>query len=277
VSSDKKSSAGFSDLGVRSLSALALVPLALLDVWAGGIWFQMFAGCLGILMAFELQRIAGMNSDTQFALLVIGVLVAAFLPAAEGQGIALMVVLGLWLVANLVLGGKANFWHRFALGYVSLPVLALVVLRNSAPDGLQAVVFTMLLVWSADTLAYFAGRIIGGPKLAPRLSPKKTWAGLGGAICGAVIVALAFQVFWRGGGFTLLPLLAAVLALVEQAGDILESSLKRRFGVKDSGTMIPGHGGVLDRIDGLMAVAAVAALAGWLMNAAQPATGLFAW
>jgi phosphatidate cytidylyltransferase len=277
VSDGGKSSAGFSDLGVRSLSALVLVPLALLDVWAGGIWFQIFAGCLGILMAFELHRISEIQSDTQFAFLAFGVLAAAFLPSVEGLNIALVTVLALWLVANLLLGAKADFWHRFALGYVSMPVLALVVLRDSANDGLQAVVFIMLLVWSADTLAYFAGRIIGGPKLAPRLSPKKTWAGLGGAICGAVVVALVFQTYWRGGGFTFLPLLAAIFAIFEQAGDILESSLKRRFGVKDSGSMIPGHGGVLDRIDGLMAVAVVAAMAGWLMNAAQPASGLFAW
>ncbi len=272
-----KPSASFTDLGVRSLSALVLVPLALLDVWSGGIWFEMFAGCLGILMAFELQRIAGIKSDTQFALLTLGVFAAAFLPLELGHGISLLVVAGLWLLSSLLLGRKADFWHRFALGYVSLPVLALVVLRNSASDGLQAVIFIMLLVWCADTLAYFAGRIIGGPKLAPRLSPKKTWAGLGGAVAGAVIVAIIFQIYRGGGWFTFLPLLAAMLAMFEQAGDILESSLKRRYDVKDSGTMIPGHGGVLDRIDGLMAVAVVAAVAGWLMNPASPATGIFAW
>jgi phosphatidate cytidylyltransferase len=151
------------------------------------------------------------------------------------------------------------------------------VLRNSASDGLAAVVFILLLVWFADTLAYFAGRIIGGPKLAPQLSPKKTRAGLGGAIAGAVIVAIAFQIYGGKGGVTLLPLLAAILAVVEQAGDILESSLKRRYGVKDSGTLIPGHGGVLDRADGLMAVAMVAAAAGWLRDPASPGTGLLAW
>jgi phosphatidate cytidylyltransferase len=178
-------------------------------------------------------------------------------------------------------GGKA-LWRYIGVLYAALPVLALVVLRNDQHFGLLAIIFLMLIVWAADIFAYFAGRIIGGPKLAPRLSPKKTWAGLFGAVAGAM--ALAFLVSRSGLDVAQqlkpLPLmvLAGVLAIVEQAGDIFESAFKRHYGVKDSGTLIPGHGGVMDRLDGLIFVAVTALLIG-LVRAGSMSTaqGLLVW
>jgi phosphatidate cytidylyltransferase len=136
----------------------------------------------------------------------------------------------------------------------------------------------MVTVWSADSLAYFAGRIIGGPKLAPVISPKKTWAGLGGAVAGSALASLAFALIAGLPGLFLLAFLAGLLAIVEQAGDLFKSAMKRHYGVKDSGRLIPGHGGVIDRVDGLVAVAMAAALIG-LSRGGMEATGagLLVW
>jgi phosphatidate cytidylyltransferase len=111
----------------------------------------------------------------------------------------------------------------------------------------------LAVVWAADICAYFAGRVIGGPKLAPRISPKKTWAGLWGAVAGGAVVGLVVGYLAGSAGFLRLVVLGGLLAIVEQLGDLFESALKRHYGVKDSGRLIPGHGGVLDRVDGLVA------------------------
>jgi phosphatidate cytidylyltransferase len=157
---------------------------------------------------------------------------------------------------------------QLALGvvYVGLPILALLLIRRQhdpGPDeatyrGLIFTIWTLALVWATDIGAYFAGRAIGGPKLAPRLSPNKTWAGLAG---GVLLASLFAAYMHRAYDLPLrLTLATPVLAVLAQAGDLYESWLKRRAGVKDSGTLIPGHGGALDRLDGLVPVAPVAAL-----------------
>lgn len=149
-------------------------------------------------------------------------------------------------------------WRFAGLFYVSIPCASLVWLRglqleNDPQAGLHLVFFIMLIVWATDIGAYFAGRQIGGPKLAPVISPNKTWAGLGGGVGAAFITAgilhfiLPYPTSFLGS-----VILGAVLAIVSQIGDLFESWMKRRVGVKDSGTLIPGHGGLLDRIDGLI-------------------------
>jgi phosphatidate cytidylyltransferase len=136
--------------------------------------------------------------------------------------------------------------------------LALITIRE---QGRGPLLWVLFLVWATDSGAYFAGRAIGGPKLAPRISPKKTWAGLAGGMLAAALVGWAMQNGVMPGAWRLAAASAA-LAVVAQAGDLAESGLKRYFGVKDSSQLIPGHGGVLDRLDGLLAVApAVAVLA----------------
>jgi phosphatidate cytidylyltransferase len=179
--------------------------------------------------------------------------------------VALMAALMAWEWARLC-GGRPG-WLLLGLFYVSLPCLALLWIRN-LPGGLETLLWTLALVWATDTAAYVAGRGIGGPRLAPRISPNKTWAGLAGGVVGAALVGLAAALLRGGPADAALPgemwrlvALSGVLALVEQAGDLVESAVKRHFGVKDSGNLIPGHGGVLDRVDGLIAVSlAVAGL-----------------
>jgi phosphatidate cytidylyltransferase len=276
---DAKPADKWSDLGVRSASAIILIPAVLLDVWLGGIWFELFMAFLGLLMAHEWTNIVHQRSSTQFALHAAAILCAAFLPREIGvlQTLAVIAVItGCAIWANAMRDRAKNIFAYVGVPYVALPVLALVLLRSHGVWGIHAIMWVMLVVWATDTFAYFAGRIIGGPKLAPLLSPKKTWAGLAGGMAGAALISSIYAGFilpsWLG-----LALVAAALAVIAQMGDIFESALKRTYGVKDSGYLIPGHGGVLDRVDGLAAVGVVAAIVGFVRNSNSLAEGLLFW
>jgi len=273
--------AKWGDLGVRTLSAAVLIPAVLADVWIGGIWFHLFVALIGILMALEWVTIVHGGSPLQFALHAAGAMCGALLPLDVGlQG-------GLLAIAVLaVLSAAAAFheeragpkWRYLGVVYVSVPPIALVILRDDPVHGVAAIVLIMLMVWAADTFAYFAGRIIGGPKLAPRISPKKTWAGLGGAMAGSAVAAFAVAKTLGIDAVVILVLVAALLAIVEQGGDLFKSAMKRQYGVKDSGRLIPGHGGVIDRVDGLVAVATAAALIGAARAGVEHAgSGLLLW
>ena len=269
----------WTDLGVRSLSAIVLIPAVLMDIWLGGIWFSLFMAFLGLLMAHEWINIVHQRSSSQFALHSAAVLCAAFLPEEIGVLATLAVVAGITIagvVANHLSGRGPTLFAHVGIPYVALPVLALVLLRQDPVWGVHAIMWLMLVVWSTDSFAYFAGRIFGGPKLAPRLSPKKTWAGLLGGMAGAAFISTAYALGFFPGWLAL-ALVASALAVIAQLGDIFESALKRHFGVKDSGTLIPGHGGVLDRVDGLVAAGLVAAIVGFARYSNSLAEGLLIW
>ena len=269
----------WADLGVRATSALVLIPAVLLDIWMGGIWFELFVAFLGLLMAHEWTNIVHQRSSSQFALHAAAVLCAALLPQEIGILPAIGIVMGIaahGLVANAYSDRDKTFFAYAGIPYVALPVLALVLLRSDTVWGVHAIMWLMLVVWATDTFAYFAGRIIGGPKLAPVLSPKKTWAGLLGGMAGAALVSTLYAVYWLPS-WAALAGVAAALAVVAQLGDIFESALKRRYGMKDSGNLIPGHGGVLDRVDGLVVAGAVAAIIGFARHSSSLADGLLIW
>jgi phosphatidate cytidylyltransferase len=273
--------AKWGDLGVRAASAAVLIPAVLADVWAGGIWFHLFVALIGILMAQEWVNIVHKDNPLQFALHAAGAMCGALLPLDIGLAGGLLAIAVLTVVSAAAAWREAPggpVWRYLGVPYVSLPPIALVVLRDDPGYGVAAIVLVMLMVWAADTLAYFAGRIIGGPKLAPRISPKKTWAGMGGAMVGSAVAALGVGMALGVPGLWLLLIVAALLAVVEQGGDLFKSSMKRRYGVKDSGRLIPGHGGVIDRVDGLVAVATVAALIGALRAGIEHAgAGILIW
>jgi phosphatidate cytidylyltransferase len=149
------------------------------------------------------------------------------------------------------------------LVYTALSVLGLGWLRSDPASGRPALLFLLALVWSSDVGAYAAGRLIGGPRLAPAISPGKTWSGAAGGLVATLVVGAIAAALWHGPAGPAM-LAAAVLGVAAQLGDLLESAVKRHFGVKDSGRLIPGHGGLLDRLDGLMAAALVAMACMWL-------------
>lgn len=269
----------FADVGRRSVSSIILAPLVVAVILQGGIWFQLAVGLVGVVMAREWVNIVHGGNDKQFAIHAFAALSASFLLQAEGLDVASGAILVLWIfsaIASVVQGGEGSIWSYFGVFYLSLPLLAMVLLRADPEFGTAAIFWCVLLVWAADVCAYFAGRLIGGPKLAPRISPKKTWAGLGGAVAGAVAVSLVFS-FMSGLSYIPLAIIAAVAGVIEQGGDILESAMKRRFNVKDSGNLIPGHGGILDRVDGLIAVVFFAAVVGYVHSAGRESFGLLVW
>ena len=281
MAAEGPSAAKWGDLGIRTLSAAVLIPAVLADVWVGGIWFHLFVALIGILMALEWVTIVHRGSPVQFALHAAGAMCGALLPLDVGLkgglvAIAVIAALSAAIAAREQPGGPK--WRYLGVVYVSVPPIALVMLREDPAFGIAAIVLVMLMVWAADTFAYFSGRILGGPKLAPRISPKKTWAGLGGAMAGSALAAYGVAQAMGLPSATVLVIVAALLAIVEQGGDLFKSSMKRHYGVKDSGQLIPGHGGVIDRVDGLVAVATAAALIGVFRAGVEHAgAGLLVW
>ncbi|MGH6854296.1 MAG: phosphatidate cytidylyltransferase [Aestuariivirga sp.] len=273
--------AKWGDLGVRSLSAAILIPVVLIDVWAGGIYFRLLVALMAVLMALEWTNMAHARDPLQFALHAAAALCGIFLPLETGIQITLAAIGVLWIVSAASAWfpeRQGTMWCYLGVPYVGLPGMALVLLRSDEAYGFLAILWVLVIVWAADTLAYFAGRIVGGPKLAPVLSPKKTWAGLGGAIAGAALASAIFAAAAGLGAIATLSLLAGFFALAGQAGDLFKSALKRHYGLKDSGRLIPGHGGIIDRIDGLVAVATIAALIGlWRSGLEATGAGLLLW
>jgi phosphatidate cytidylyltransferase len=254
-------------LGRRLASGAVLAVVALVGVALGGWPFTILVLAAVALMAREWAGLAGGAGPAGQAVIFVAALAAPVWAvvwttvadaggAVGGLGVAAVVAAG--VAAALAKDGIS----RAGVGvlYIGLPSVALVWLRHDPDHGGLAILWLLLVVWATDIVAYFVGRSVGGPKLAPRISPGKTWSGLIGGMAGAALVGLVAAWLMDGaalGGAAL----GAILAVVAQAGDLFESWAKRMAGVKDSGTLIPGHGGILDRVDGLLfAAPAFAAL-----------------
>ncbi len=262
-------------LRTRVISAAVLLPIACGAAWLGGMWWTALVGIFAIAMAWEWSSVCA-SSDGQ-ATRILGTVPAGLAAmAAVGVAVALaaggsinfavaILALGAVLAASLAGGGRAG-WQALGVAYVGLPCVAIIWIRAQPDTGLAVLAWMLALVIAVDTGAYAAGRSIGGPKLGPRISPKKTLAGLAGGITAALLIG-AIWAFLLGLPRVLpLILISGVLAVVEQAGDLAESAFKRRFGVKDSSQLIPGHGGALDRVDGLLAVSLVVGAAGYFLG-----------
>lgn len=248
-----------SDLKTRTASAVVLGPVVLLLVWAGGWWFAGLLALGAALAAREWLRMLGPGVPRTVRRLVSGgLLLVPFIQATYGAPWAVALALALGFGIASVSERSVRGLALVGVPYVGLSFAALAYLRSDAAGGLAIFLFLLTAVWACDIGAYAGGRTIGGPKLAPRISPSKTWAGLISGAFAAALVGLAFGSF--NGEPAFWSLAAAVLAVASQGGDLAESALKRRCGVKDSGRLIPGHGGILDRIDGLMVAAPMLAL-----------------
>lgn len=247
-----------SELQTRAAVGIALICLAVGALIAGGAIFWMLLAAAGVLMQGEWSDLTGASPDQKrLAMFAVCVPLAILSPWAAGPsflalGLALAAFLFIMAVCRSPLGGAGAL-------YICVPMLSLLYLREQAGVmGLLLAFWALGLVWATDIGAYFAGRSIGGPKLAPRISPGKTWSGLAGGVVAAL--AFGFLLHVLAGLPIRLAAASGVLAVVAQAGDLFESWLKRRAGVKDSGTLLPGHGGLLDRLDGAVAAAPLAAL-----------------
>ena len=252
----KSADGAWRDLGVRAAAAAVLVPVVIGCVWLGGIAFELLLLIASGLMILEWCRMVFPRQErgAQMAVFALGCAVAFGCARAGAAHYAVFVVLAAWAASMLLarFTGSLTLWRCCGVPYLVLPILAMFYLRNEPLLGLVAIIWLLCVVWATDTGAYFAGRLFGGPKLAPRFSPKKTWAGLLGGMLGAGCAAVAVAYFAGLPGLLLVGVLGAVTAAVSQVGDIFESAAKRHFNVKDSGALIPGHGGILDRVDGLL-------------------------
>jgi phosphatidate cytidylyltransferase len=249
------------------------VALASVVITLGGWYFAAVLMIVLVLMALEWARLTMAESQRRYAVaavvllpLLVMVLVQFAVVAAPSANLALLsgALGGLLLLVTVLLirrtgGWPQRRWAIVGIVYLGVPAVAFLALRD-LPEGMELVFWLVLVVVATDVMAYLTGRTLGGPKLAPRISPGKTWSGLAGGVAGAMLVGAAASalVGWTGLQGAVF---AGILALVAQSGDLFESSIKRRAGVKDSGHLIPGHGGLLDRFDGyLFAVPALAML-----------------
>ncbi len=265
-------------LRTRILSALALAPVALGLTYLGGAAFNGALLIVAVLMAHEWNRLCCGGEAATGVIVAVAVLAGVGVAAAGRAEIALGVTVlsaGLALAVTGSLFGSPQrrpLWLVAGVVYIALPCIAVIWLRAAPETGLAIILWLFAVIWATDIGAYFAGRGIGGPKLAPRISPKKTWAGLAGGMIAAGLVGAATAAVLGWPNAPALIAFSMGLAVVSQGGDLAESAIKRKFKVKDSGRLIPGHGGLLDRLDGLMAAApAVAAVA--LMGG----EGVLAW
>ena len=264
-----------SNLRIRALSALVLGPLVLGIVWLGGWPFRALILAGALLAVREWVRmIAPGPLGRSFVTSSLAVALVVALDMAVGPATALSAAMALTLLVGLVpavgsarVQARDRWWSASGIPYVGASCVAMIWLRNDPGAGMALIYFLLLSVWANDTGAFVVGRMIGGPRLAPTISPAKTWAGfwggivIAGLVLGGVALAAGARLPLTAG------LLAALLGAASNIGDLFESAVKRRYNVKDSGGIIPGHGGVLDRIDGLLAAAPILALFHWLIGA----------
>ena len=275
-----KKTGGFADLGPRVLSAVAMIASALGALYAGGDLFVLFWLSAGVAVNWEWQRlIGGERLEARYGAGGATVAAAAALGHLSLPLYAFLVILAGAIGVAALADAPRRLWAGAGVLYASALVFSVCVLRTSEPYGLAAIAMLFAIVWGTDIFAYFGGRLIGGPKLWPAVSAGKTWSGtLTGVFSGAAL-GLAAARMGAGEGLALAPtfLICLVVAAVSQAGDLFESSIKRRYGVKDSSQLIPGHGGVMDRLDGFTFAVIFAASLGLVRAGASVAAGLFFW
>jgi len=269
-----------SDTGPRLISAAVLAPVVLAAAYVGGHPFSVLVAAAVGVLAWEWCGICVGRNHLVLVGLLGAVLLAAVAAVEFGRPAVSLGVLVLGFFIMLGAGrlaargtraeaqqprpGRAmGWWLGLGVLYVGLPFSALVALRADPDLGRDVILWLFLVVWSTDTGAYLFGRLIGGAKLAPNISPNKTWAGFWGGLICAAIVGTAMAVLANKPNIAIITVISIVASVAAQLGDLSESWFKRRFSVKNASNVLPGHGGILDRVDGLVAATIVTALIVW--------------
>ena len=265
------------NLLLRIVASLVMAPLAIAMAYAGGwLWTGLVTVAAIGLYAEWLAVIGARN----LLLLWLGALVllgAGWVEIERFNAVGISAVVVAGVIVAAILSRDRRGWAVLGIGYALAASIASCLVRRDPAAGFTALMLVLLVVWATDIGGYFAGRLIGGPKLWPKVSPKKTWAGAIGGFVASLAVAAGFAAFDFGKAIPLL-LLAAGLSIAAQLGDLFESAIKRRFGVKDSSHIIPGHGGLMDRLDGFVAAIVLAAIFGLLRGGADGVGhGLVVW
>lgn len=243
------------ELQLRIYSSIVMVAIVLVATWLGGFAFRLLSALIALLVYYEWSGMTGLR-DKNFRANAWGWFSTAAICCnlTLGSDDFAVPLLGGFVVTALILRliGRWSLWLAGGILYSGLTAISMAGIRGDDSVGFTAMLFVFATVWATDILAYFVGRSIGGPKLAPKISPGKTWSGaIGGALSGVLAGSGLVLVYFSSVGVWIV-LVAFLLSVSSQIGDLFESFIKRRFGVKDSSHLIPGHGGVMDRVDGLV-------------------------
>jgi phosphatidate cytidylyltransferase len=265
------------NLLMRVAAALVLAPLAIAVAYAGGWLWTALVTVAAIGLFIEWLTVIGARTPFVMAAGVVTLLGAGCVEVGRTGAIYVFILAALGIVGAALLAPHRRGWTALGSCYAFAALIASAAVRFDQAWGFAALMFVLLVVWATDIGGYFAGRGFGGPKLWPRVSPKKTWAGALGGFAASLLIAAGFAAFGLGKAGPLL-LLSAILSIASQLGDLFESAVKRRFGVKDSSHVIPGHGGLMDRLDGFVAAIVLAAILGFLRGGADGVgRGLMVW
>jgi phosphatidate cytidylyltransferase len=266
------------NLWLRVASAAVLAPLAIGAAWLGSWPFTLFWGLAAIAVWWEwIGLVEPSGRNVLLATGICALVLQAVLFETGNLSIAIMIV-ALGVLAGIVTAGRRAPAVASGLIYASALLMAAAVVRSDLKYGFAAILFLYAVVWGTDIGGYFAGRAFGGPKLAPAISPKKTWSGAIGGTVVAITAAIAVAEMFAIRNPVMVGIVALVLSAASQCGDLFESWLKRRFDAKDASGLIPGHGGVMDRLDGFIFAVTAAALIGVARGGFDnPAAGLLVW
>jgi phosphatidate cytidylyltransferase len=273
------SATGRGNLALRVGSALVLAPLAIAIAYFGGWPFVLFWALAALGIFWEWAALVAGGAGRSVFLAGAGPLVIATVLAGLHRPLAAMLIIAVGAVGAAAFAPtRQRPWIAMGVIYAGAMLVAPVVLRSDAEFGFVVMLLLFAVVWSTDVIAYFVGRALGGPTLWPRVSPNKTWSGALTGTVAAILVAIAIASTTTRTSLLPIAVVAAMLSVVAQLGDLFESAVKRRFGAKDAGQLIPGHGGLMDRLDGFLFAAAATALFGSMRESMEGAArGLLVW